>query len=103
MTTHELKTWPESFKALFEGRKTFEWRRDDRGFEEGRLLILREWDPETGAYTGQELIAEVSYVLRGGFGMPGGYCVMSLKDVLPFERQKSVYPKHGKDEVKWRP
>jgi hypothetical protein len=92
-TTHTLKIWPAPFEALRTGRKRFEWRQDDRGFGEGHLLVLREWDPETKAYSGRELIAEVGYVLRGGFGMPGGYCVMSLEDVKEHVPERHIPPR----------
>jgi ribosomal protein L37E len=44
MTVHSLKTWPEYFEAQRAGRKTFELRRNDRNFQVGDLLVLREWD-----------------------------------------------------------
>lgn len=42
---HELKTWPRFFEAVKTGRKTFEVRRDDRGFMPEDTLKLREWIP----------------------------------------------------------
>jgi len=90
MMTHELKVWPEYFEAIVDGSKTFEVRRDDRGFQVGDTLVLREWDPnvkEAGvdwyapAYTGRELKREVTYILRGPtFGIEAGYCVVGLSD-----------------------
>ena len=35
--THELKTLPKYFDAIVVGEKTFEVRRDDRGFQKGPL------------------------------------------------------------------
>jgi len=84
LRVHELKSWPDQFAALLDGRKTFEWRQDSgehfRGFTTGDVLRLREWNPQTGAYTGREVRCRVTYILEGGhrFGMPGGYVIMAL-------------------------
>ena len=82
MTTHELKTWPGPFEAMWQEQKRFELRPDDRGFQVGDRLWLREWNPDTGEYTGRELRdVVVKFVLRGKtaerFGLRSGYCVMS--------------------------
>lgn len=45
---HELKIWPAFFAAVAEGTKTFEFRKDDRKFGVGDILILREWNPFAG-------------------------------------------------------
>ena len=82
--THDLKTWPEPFVALAEGRKRFEYRRDDRGYQVGDSLRLRQWvnDAVGGYYTGAEVRARVVYIARGpDFGIPDGFCVMSLSEV----------------------
>lgn len=60
---HELKTWPIYFAAVAEGNKTFEFRVNDRSFQVGDTLHLREFDPETEEYTGNELLKEVTYIL----------------------------------------
>lgn len=79
MASHELKTWPEPFQAVSDGRKRYEIRRDDRGFRVGDVLFLREWDPNTGDYTGREVARHVEYVTPGGaWGLPKDLCVMSL-------------------------
>jgi len=65
MKTHELKIWPEYFRAVADGRKTFEVRRDDRGFAVGDVLKLREWEPVGNRYTGRRVIVEVTYKLAG--------------------------------------
>ena len=43
MTIHELKIWPQYFDAIASGIKTFEVRKDDRGFAVGDTLVLKEW------------------------------------------------------------
>jgi hypothetical protein len=82
VTRHELKCWPDQFEAVVNGTKTFELRRDDRGFRVGDELLLRCWDPDGGAYTGTTVTAEVTHILRGAealrFGLRPGYCVLSI-------------------------
>lgn len=77
---HELKTWPEYFNAVFMGRKGFEIRKEDRKFNVGDTLLLKEWNPATEAYTGREKGLKVTYIISGGkFGIEEGYCVMSIQ------------------------
>lgn len=81
MMSHELKTWPEPFEAIRKGDKRFELRRFDRDFQVGDVLRLREWDPSWPRYTGRVIRARITYILRSGFGLPEGLCVMSLAEV----------------------
>lgn len=55
MTQHELKILPEYFVVVANGTKTFEVRKDDRLFEVGDILCLREFDGQK--YTGREVKA----------------------------------------------
>lgn len=84
VTLHLLKTWPTQFVATKVGVKRFEYRRDDRGFSIGDHLVLLEWDPRSGTYTGQWLVRVVTYILGRRdlavtFGVPLGFVVMSLR------------------------
>ena len=77
---HELKTWCEYFEEIFLGRKNFEVRKNDRNFQKGDILILKEWDNEKKAYTGREMARGVSYVLTGGqFRIEDGYVFMAIQ------------------------
>ena len=93
-TMHALKTWPDFFQAIADGRKNFEVRYDDRGFQAGDMVVLREWDPNHHAsglsiadtqYTGRSITATIGYVLHqpvGGVGATlNGYVVFSLLDI----------------------
>lgn len=75
---HRLKTWPEYFEQVYSGAKTFECRKDDRGFIVGDFLLLQEWDRKTGDYTGREIEKRVSYILRGTEHVAPGYCILAL-------------------------
>lgn len=43
---HELKADPVMFERLVYGSKTFEIRRDDRGYQTGDTLVIRAFYPE---------------------------------------------------------
>lgn len=84
---HELKTDPMVFEALVNGDKTFEIRKNDRGFEVGDVLELRETqytgaDIATGAplvYTGRSIAVVVDYILHGPvYGLAEGWVIMSV-------------------------
>lgn len=81
MTTHTLKCWTEQFAEVRSGRKTFEFRRDDRCFAVGDVLDLREFDPIGMMYSGQFELRRVKHILSSGFGLPDGYVVMSMEAV----------------------
>ena len=90
MKIHELKIDTAFFQATLEGRKKFEIRKDDRQFQAGDLLHLRE-TTFTGeqmkmdqpakplVYTGREISAVVTYILRGPiYGLDAGWVIMSI-------------------------
>lgn len=77
MTTHEIKTWPDYFEAVVLGLKTFEIRKNDRDYQVGDVLVLREWNRETGEYSGRWAEARIDYLTD--FGQPAGQVVMSIR------------------------
>lgn len=83
VSNHQLKTWPQFFEDIMHGLKTFEVRRNDRGFKVGDILELVEYDPgisRTGRYTGRKIIRRVNYILEGGdFGLAEGFIVMGIE------------------------
>lgn len=84
MKIHELKVWPEPFKALDSGSKNSEFRSNDMDFHEGDLLCLREWEGET-EYTGRYLLFIVSHVsFPSPFysDMPPVFVVLSLERIF---------------------
>ncbi len=79
-TTHELKTWPPYYDAIVEGKKKFEYRKNDRDFKLGDMLLLQEWNPDRREYTGEQILAEVTYILYGpDWGLPADMCIMSIQ------------------------
>ncbi len=92
--THDLKTLPVYFDAVERGEKTFEIRRDDRGFQKGdtvRLLRLSEQPGVTAIFTSRlggttndpdyavSLHRRISWILTGGqFGLEPSYVILAL-------------------------
>ena len=75
---HELKILPEYFRDILRENKTFEVRKNDRNFQVGDKLILKEW--ENGEYTGNTLEKNVTYVLDDSSGyVLEGYVIMGIK------------------------
>jgi hypothetical protein len=83
MTTfHQLKTHPPPFEDVWQGRKPYEVRNDDRKYAVGDVLILREWDPDTLLYSGRIITASVTYKTEGGrYGLPPELCVLGIRVV----------------------
>lgn len=77
---HELKCVPEPFQIKWEGKKEWEFRKNDRDYRVGDFLLEREYDPQTNTYSGREILEEVLWILEGGqFGVPQDYIIMSTK------------------------
>lgn len=94
MREHEIKSWPEFFEPVYEGEKTFELRKNDRNYQVGDVLVIREWKPpapateEKGFYTGRMVMAEITYVMEGAgsigtilplHGLALGYCILAIE------------------------
>lgn len=88
---HSIKCWPEYFAEVETGAKTFEIRKDDRGYKIGDIVDLCEYDPERKEATGKIIPVVITYVFNGEDEFPGadgwhpilpGYCVFSFR-VLP--------------------
>ena len=79
MIIHSLKCVQPYYDDVATGRKNFEVRRDDRGFEVGHWLDLYEW---TGSdTTGERVLREITYLLRDAadFGLQPGFVVLGLR------------------------
>jgi len=58
------KIWPEYFEKVLAGEKRFEVRVADFDVGVGDVLVLEEWDPGTGEYTGRKIEKKVDFVLN---------------------------------------
>ena len=78
---HELKCDPEYFEAVKCGDKTFEVRRNDRGFGVGDILALNKLDDTREGYDGDFLLERVTYVLDDPDYCKEGYVVLGIKQM----------------------
>lgn len=58
------KVWKKYFQSIIDGKKNFDLRLDDFKCSEGDILLLEEWDEQSGEYTGRSVEKIVSYVLK---------------------------------------
>lgn len=73
---HHLKTWPDYFAAVRRGSKTFEVRTNDRDFQVGDLLVLQEYDPQHGVFSGEEECRVITYITD--WGQTAGQVVLGI-------------------------
>lgn len=83
---HELKSWPEFFRQIISGARTHELRMDDRNFNIGDVLWLREFVPESDAYTGSECDAEITSLTSADVpcavsveALDPRFCILSIR------------------------
>lgn len=78
--THSIRLAAMHFEDVASGKKTFELRKNDRGYKEGDILELMEFTD--GRNTGRSIKALVTYMLEEYTGLEDGYCIMGIK-VIP--------------------
>lgn len=74
---HVLKIHPAPLEALLSGDKTCEVRFNDRGFEVGDTVCLREIDPTSEQETGRRDHVRTITHIQSGYGLPDHVCVLS--------------------------
>ena len=75
----KLKLAKMFFEDVRLGRKSFELRKNDRDYQIGDILELREMD--NGEPTGRVIEKEITYILEGFAGLKEGYCILALADI----------------------
>jgi Domain of unknown function (DUF3850) len=77
---HLVRSWPVYFGAIMTGEKRFEVRKNDRDYQTGDTILLKEYDPEKNIYTGRELLFRIGYIMPGPCcGVADGYVVFMLE------------------------
>lgn len=73
---HDVKLGTTSFDNVKTGRKTFELRKNDRGYKEGDTIVLHEY--KDGTTTGRTITKKIVYMLEDFTGLEDGYCILGL-------------------------
>lgn len=78
---HTMKLVQPWFEESWIGAKPFEIRADDRegGYNVGDILHMREFRPEQGLFSGREIIAEVTCIVKDDRFLQPGYCAMGVR------------------------
>lgn len=82
--THKIKIRESFADAVNRGDKTFEVRKNDRGYQKGdvvQFVVLYDSDGcEMISHPLNEKEYEITYVLSG-WGIEDGYCVFGIKPI----------------------
>lgn len=72
---HHIKLGATFFEEVASGEKTFELRKNDRGYKKGDILEMMEF--KDGKNTGRTVRVLVTYILEEFAGLEDGYCIMA--------------------------
>lgn len=76
---HDVKLGTTFFDDVKTGRKTFELRKNDRGYKEGDTIVLHEY--KDGTTTGRTITKKIVYMLEDFTGLEDGYCILGVGEV----------------------
>ncbi|MBH1941658.1 DUF3850 domain-containing protein [Mobilitalea sibirica] len=78
---HDLKCFNPYFQDIWDGKKNFDIRKNDRDYQVGEMLVLREYSIAAG-YRGRAMHKKIGYILKDcpQFGLQEGYCILGLED-----------------------
>lgn len=82
---HRLRSSPQYFQAILDGRKRHELRRTDREFNVGDILELVEHDLSTRELTGRSVRVRITYITSeeepcalSAEALAPGFCLLSV-------------------------
>ncbi|RKW05197.1 MAG: DUF3850 domain-containing protein [Streptococcus sp.] len=74
---HKIKLSHEFWSDVVNGRKTFELRKNDRNYQVGDYLLLKE--VKNSSPTTRECLVEVTYKLENYIGLQDGHCILGIR------------------------
>lgn len=102
---HEIKLASGFLQDIVSGKKAFEIRKDDRDYQEGDFVLMKELSV-IGGYSGNEVLVRIKYILRGmdaiRYGCNKGYCVWGF-DIIALPLQSTKVDQEEDDEMEvWK-
>lgn len=85
--THTVKILPEYYEAVSSGKKLFEVRKNDRGYNAGDFILLREYESQEG-FSGRALLCRITYMLSDESYCKEGYSILGIKVIRRAMKQK---------------
>lgn len=84
------------FSDVYSGKKNFEVRVDDRGYEVGKTVNLLEYDRAKDQYLGRSVRVRITYILRDNRFVPEGKCIFGFvntdDDILGIKVTTALQP-----------
>jgi len=74
-SVHQIRLGASFYEDVCSGKKSFELRKNDRGYKEGDILEMMEF--ADGKNTGRTVRVLVTYILEDFAGLEEGYCIMA--------------------------
>ena len=92
MRTHHLKLRIEFCDDVVSGVKSFEIRKNDRGFQRGDRIVFQAVERDginvyECPHEINNLIFEITYMLNG-YGLENGYLALAIKNVERIEDER---------------
>lgn len=80
MKVHEIKIKSIYFDDVVSGLKSFEIRYNDRNYQVGDILYMKETlYGDSFSETGRTVSVSVTYILENALYLPQGFVIMSIK------------------------
>jgi hypothetical protein len=89
MAVYNVKSWVPFFQAFKTGAKKHDMRDlKDRNYKVGDILVLEEYDPFKGEYTGDAMRMKITYITSrdtpcafSSAALDNNYCILSLEEL----------------------
>lgn len=106
MKQHKLKSVNPFFEAVWNRKKKFEFRKNDRNYEIGDYVCLKEYDAEKEQYLGREILMVITYIMHDHEGkIDGEYCIFSFNiiqrynSIPKWETKMTINPYYQSDGI----